>query len=307
MPKIINFHDIYDKQWFEDTLDVIQDLYEIVPFAEIERFYQGKSKGKNQVHLTVDDGHISTYSLIYPALKARNLTASIFVSPKIIQEQTNFWYFESGDYDKEKLRVCIAQVLGIPNEKFQNLYPRSVMKTLTLAQNGAIIALYQNNYNEPTKKGQYITVDQLLELEQSGFFEIGAHTMNHPILANENDEVSRYEIQQSVEDLGKLLHRKVTTFAYPNGSKGLDFGPREIQFLKECGVKHAFSFEFKDLHQKDNLWSIPRYGLYHGNQDFVRKKLKYGRFWEPVKARLFNNEDKYRKKISQSLPLSRKI
>ena len=39
MAKIINFHDIYDRQWFEETLDVIQELYEVVPFSEIEKFY----------------------------------------------------------------------------------------------------------------------------------------------------------------------------------------------------------------------------------------------------------------------------
>lgn len=303
MPKIINFHDIYDKQWFEDTLDVIQDLYEIVPFAEIERFYQGKSKAKNQVHLTVDDGHISTYSLIYPALKARNLTASIFVSPKIIQEQTNFWYFESGDYDKEKLRICIGEVLGIDFEKLKGVFPRSLMKVLRINQNWEIIKLYQQKYKEPSKVGQYINVDQLIELEESGVFEIGAHTMNHPILANEDDSTSEYEIKESIHRLGELLNRKITTFAYPNGSIDLDFGPREIKYLKEAEIAYAFSFEFKSLNEKDNLLSIPRYGLYHGDQEFVRKKLKYGSIWEPMKKLILNNEDKYRKKIQKELGL----
>lgn len=303
MPKIFNFHDIYDKQWFTDTLEVIQESYEIVPFSEIQKFYQGKIKSKNIAHLTIDDGHISTYSLIYQVLKERNLSASIFVSPKIIEEQTNFWYFESGDYDKEKLRICIAEVLGIQKESLNNLYPRSVMKTLSLEQNWKIIKLYQKKFNEPIKKGKYINTEQLLELENSGIFEIGAHTMNHPILANETDKVSEYEIKQSVQSLGNLLNREITTFAYPNGGPGLDFGQREMNFLKESGVEYAFSFEFKNLKKNDNLLSIPRYGLYHGDKDFVRKKLKYGSLWEPLKARLFNNEDKHRVNIKNKLKM----
>jgi len=304
MTKLINFHDIYDRKWFEDTLDVIQDLYEVVPFSEIRDFYKGKTKAKKAVHLTIDDGHISTYSLIYPVLKERNLTASIFVSPKIIEEKTNFWYFESGDYDKEKLRWCIAEILGIPEEKLTEFYPRSVMKTITLEQNWKIINLYREKFNEPTKEGQYINVEQLLELEKSGVFEIGAHTMNHPILANEKDEVAEFEIKKSIEKLGELLNRKITTFAYPNGSKGLDFGKREMKYLKEAGVEYAFSFEFKDLNKNDNLLSIPRYGLYHGDKDFVWKKLKYGNIWESIKAKIFNNEDKHRKKIMKKLGFS---
>lgn len=301
MAKIINFHDIYDKQWFEDTLDVIQELYEIVPFSEIEQFYEGKKTSKKIAHLTVDDGHISTYTLIYPVLKERNLTASIFVSPKIIEEQSNFWYFESGDYDKEKLRSCVAEILKIDCNKLKDLYPRSVMKTLSLQQNWDIIKHYQEKYNEPLKKGQYINKEQLLELEQSGVFHIGAHTMNHPILANENDEVSEYEIKASIDELGKLLNRKITTFAYPNGKEGIDFGEREMNYLKESGIEYAFSFEYRNLKKNDNLLSIPRFGLYHGNKSFVRKKLKYGAIWEPIKSKLFNNEEKYRNMIANLL------
>lgn len=303
MAKIINFHDIYDRKWFEDTLDVIQDQYEVVPFGEIKNFYKGKVKSNDISHLTVDDGHISTYSLIYPVLKERGLTASIFVSPKIIEEQINFWYFESGDYNKEKLRICISEVLEIPIEKLKEVYPRSLMKVLRLDQNREIIKLYQQKYDEPTKPGQYINVNQLVELEKSSVFEIGAHTMNHPILANENDEIAAYEIKTSIEELGKLLKRKITTFAYPNGSIDLDFGSREMRYLQEAEVDYAFSFEFKSLSEKDNLLSIPRYGLYHGNKDFVRKKLKYGSIWEPMKKLLLNNEDKYRKKIQRELGL----
>lgn len=297
MAKIINFHDIHDRKWFEDTLDVIQTQYEVVPFEEIKNFYNGKIKSKNIAHLTVDDGHISTHSLIYPVLKERGLTASIFVSPKIMEEKTNFWYFESGDYDKEKLRICISEILEIPVNKLDGIYPRSLMKVLRLDQNWEIIKLYQVKFNEPTKPGQYINVDQLVELEKSGTFEIGAHTMNHPILANENDLTSEFEIKKSISQLGEFLNRKVTTFAYPNGSVDLDFGPREMEYLKEAEVDYAFSFEFKNLNKNDDLLAIPRYGLDHGNKDFVRNKLKYGSLWEPLKARLFTNEDKHRKEI----------
>ncbi len=304
MAKIINFHDIYDPQWFRDTIEVIQDMYEVVPFSEIESFYREKNATKNIAHLTVDDGHISTYTIIYPILKELGLTASIFVSPKIIKDQINFWYFESGDYEKDKLRESIAEVLQIPIEKLQDFYPRSVMKLLTLEQNWEIIRLYQDKHKVPVKEGQYINLEQLSELEKSGVFDIGSHTMNHPILANENDETAKWEIQQSVIELSGLLGRKVKTFAYPNGSFNLDFSEREMEYLKEAEVDYAFSFEFKNLSLKDNMLSIPRYGLYHGNKDFVRKKLKYGSVWEPLKEIFFNDEGKYRTRIKKKLQLA---
>jgi len=303
MPKIINFHDIYDPQWFRDTIEVIQESYEIVPFFRIKDFYSGKKINPKSVHLTVDDGHISTYTIIYPILKEFGLTASIFVSPKIIKEQTNFWYAECSDYNQKKLKTCIAEVLEISEEKLINFYPISIMKTLPLETIWKIITTYQNRFNIPTKNCQYISVDQLLELENSGIFTIGAHTMNHPILANESDIVSENEIKDSINELSELLGRKIKSFAYPNGSKELDFGKREIAILKQCQINYAFSFEFKNIKLSDNLLTIPRYGLYHGNKDFIRKKIKFGAIWEPLKKIVFDNEDKHRKLIQKSISI----
>lgn len=301
MPKIINFHDIYDPQWFQDTIEVILESYEIVPFSTIKDFYNGEKINAKAVHLTVDDGHISTYSIIYPILKEFGLSASIFVSPKIIKEQTNFWYAECSDYDQDKLKEAIAEILSIPTKDLVNFYAISIMKTLPLETNWKIIKVYQNKYKVPTKNCQYISVDQLLELEQSGIFSIGAHTMDHPILANESEINSRNEISNSINELSKLLDRKIETFAYPNGSKGLDFGEREMNILKDSNIDYAFSFEFKNLSTSDNLLSIPRYGLYHGDKNFIRKKLKFGATWEPLKKIIFNNEDKHRIEIQKKL------
>src|SRR5690625_7589399 len=111
------------------------------------------------------------------------------------------------------------------------------MKNLRLNQNSKMIDHYRKKHHQPLKKGEYISSEQLLELENSGVFHIGAHTMNHPILANENDEISEYEIKASIDELGKLLNRKITTFAYPNGSEGLDFEKREMRFLKEAEIR----------------------------------------------------------------------
>ncbi|MDD3458116.1 MAG: polysaccharide deacetylase family protein [Weeksellaceae bacterium] len=213
MPRIINFHDIYDDQWFENTLDVISEKFRIVPFSEIIKYYDGGKIPKNSVHLTIDDGHISTYSLIYPVLKRRGLNASIFVSPKIIRDRTNFWYFESAEFDKQQLKVCIAEVLNIELIKLDGLFPRSVMKTLSLNQNEEIIALYRQKFGAAVRECQYIDEKQLAELNQSGVFQIGAHTMNHPILANETDAQSEFEIVESVKLLSEMLDKKIDTFA----------------------------------------------------------------------------------------------
>ncbi len=72
---------------------------------------------------------------------------------------------------------------------------------------------------------------------------VGAHTMNHPILKNEDDASSKFEIEASVGDLSTLLGSRVTTFAYPNGIPGMDFGEREVKLLGASGIRLAFTTE----------------------------------------------------------------
>ena len=45
-----------------------------------------------------------------------------------------------------------------------------------------------------------ITKEQLMELNNSGLVEIGSHTNNHPILANESDNMLEWEIKILLKD-----------------------------------------------------------------------------------------------------------
>jgi len=73
---------------------------------------------------------------------------------------------------------------------------------------------------------------ELKEAYDSGLVAVGAPTQNHPILANETEQTSRYEIQSSILELSDMLGTQVKYFAYPNGIPSLDFGEREIDVLK---------------------------------------------------------------------------
>jgi peptidoglycan/xylan/chitin deacetylase (PgdA/CDA1 family) len=70
---------------------------------------------------------------------------------------------------------------------------------------------------------------------------VGAHTISHPVLANESDARARSEIQDSVAELSDMIGTAVTTFAYPNGTEGLDFTAREQRMLRDTGVRIAVS------------------------------------------------------------------
>ena len=84
--------------------------------------------------------------------------------------------------------------------------------------------------------------------------------MDHPVLGNESGERARAEIQESVSALARMIDRPVTAFAYPNGTEGFDFGPREQDFLREAGVRIAFSTDPGFVGRGPIAYAVPRGG-----------------------------------------------
>ena len=140
-------------------------------------------------------------------------------------------------------------------------------------------------------------LDQLLEVESSGLITVGAHTLNHPILKNESDEVSYYEITDSIFELQKVLKHQIRYFAYPNGIPDYDFSEREISFLIRNNISLAVSGDGKFISKQDNKLALPRLILSNESIPFVKIKIVFGAIGGKLKSLFFANESKNRHKI----------
>ncbi len=284
---ILNFHAIEDEKWFEGILKIVNRLYNIVSYDEVEAYYYEDKKLKNACHITFDDGHISFYEKVYPLLKRYNIPVSIFVSPKIIKEKTNFWFQEIEDYDENTLNQLVGERLKLNNP---NIPLKAKLKHLQIDEIWEIIHAYQNQMDIYPKECLNMSIQQIKEIQHSGLVHIGAHTMNHPILKNETQESLAYEIGNSIVELSDLLQTNIKSFAYPNGNPKYDFGEREMKVLQDNEVKLAFSTEIKPFTIKDNPLSIPRSGFEGGSAPYIYLKLFLGSNWERLKI-LLNRKD----------------
>lgn len=270
---ILNFHAIKDPKWFEHILKIIQRLYHPVSYEDIENYYRNGKTLKHACHITFDDGHISFYETVFPLLKQYNIPASIFVSPKVITERTNFWFQEISDYDFNILNELVNKQLGITDDDSP---VKAKLKSLQIKEIWEIISAYQEQTQTPPKSCMNMNIQQIKEVHQSGLVHIGAHTMTHPILKNENDDSVQYEIGNSISELSKLLDMPIHSFAYPNGKPGFDFGEREMNILKQHDIRLAFTTEERTLRINDNLMSVPRSGFEGGSTPYIYVKLMSG-------------------------------
>jgi peptidoglycan/xylan/chitin deacetylase (PgdA/CDA1 family) len=82
---------------------------------------------------------------------------------------------------------------------------------------------------------QYLTWDQVRELDRSGVVEIGAHTMDHADLPILPAELRRWEVGESKAGLERELGHEVRQFAYPYGA----YDAATIEAVREAGFETA--------------------------------------------------------------------
>ena len=96
--------------------------------------------------------------------------------------------------------------------------------------------------------------------ERSRGFEIGSHTINHPILEELPDCQAAKEINDSRDWVLDVTGVSPSTFAYPNGKPGIDFSVRHQTMVAEAGFDAAVSTAWGIGRAQSDAFSIPRVG-----------------------------------------------
>lgn len=294
---IIGFHVVNDAEWFEKVILLLKSKYILVNLKFFENSNNFEKK-KGFCHITFDDGDKSFYTVAYPILKKHNVPATIFVSPKSIIKQENFWFQEVRGYDKNAMVSILSRELLLPLETINEMPFMNILKCLPINRIKEIITLYQKETNTQPKCYLNMKLDEILEVEKSGLITIGAHTLNHPILKNESDENCDIEITGSIIELQKLVGHEVRYFAYPNGIPNVDFGEREMNYLRKNNITIAVSTEVKFISRNDNKLAFPRLGLSYGSMRFVKTKLILSANWKKIKLLIRLSESKSRQNIA---------
>ncbi len=99
-----------------------------------------------------------------------------------------------------------------------------------------------------------LTRSELAQLTASGMF-VGAHTMSHPVLAQQSDNDAFEEMQQSRCVLERVLGTKVWAFAYPFGDPA-SVKTRHCAMAETAGFKCAFR-NFGGVIDRD----VPRFAI----------------------------------------------
>lgn len=243
---------------------VIGRHYRFIGAAELDRMLHGGPALDGCCHLTFDDGHETFYTDAMPVLADAGIPVSLFVSPSVIKEGTNYWFQELAylqtRLEDAVIRDAICELFGCDRDQIAAFSITLLMLCMTRDDIQRLIECLKNRHAITITERFNMTADALREVSRSPLVNVGAHTMRHPVLANESDERARWEIEESVAELSDMLGRAVDTFAYPNGTEGLDFAGREQRVLRESGVRVAMSTDAGVCDSRTNPLAVPRGG-----------------------------------------------
>jgi len=106
----------------------------------------------------------------------------------------------------------------------------------------------------------YLTKDQIIELDKSGLVQFGSHTVWHPKLTKISEAEQRRELKDSKDYLENLLGKKIEIICYPFGL----YNDQVKQIAKEVGYKAALTFDQDAWQNPDDLLALTRISVYPG-------------------------------------------
>jgi peptidoglycan/xylan/chitin deacetylase (PgdA/CDA1 family) len=237
-----------DAQEFRWQMQLLHDHFNPISLAKAVQHLQHRNLPANSVCVTFDDGYLNNLEVAQPILEAYGIPATVFIAtafsngvnmwndrlidligdPHITTVRLNALAMTSVKVSDWESRIKLVDKI-LPELKYREYREREKI----------IDALYlENNAREAPRKMMTQDETALLAFKD---IDIGAHTVDHPILKSLSGEDLRHQIAGSKEMLENITGTPVTGFAYPNGIPGSDYDAATIEMVKESGFEYAVS------------------------------------------------------------------
>lgn len=251
---------------FNSLLDYIQHACNVLPLSEAVEGLRKKKLPSRSVAITFDDGYADWLETVCPALRSRNLPATFFIST----EQLNgspLWHerilsavralpteganlpFGFGKYKDISSIASRVHLVTELQERLKYAPLNERLDAIELLEGQATTSIiYPNRFDDESVKAIH-----------SQGFEIGAHTVRHPILNECTSTEASSEIGESREQLESIIRSKVSIFAYPNGRPMRDYRNEHIKAVKAAGYIAAVATGGGAASSGSDLFQLPRY------------------------------------------------
>jgi peptidoglycan/xylan/chitin deacetylase (PgdA/CDA1 family) len=278
-------------QQFHEHLQVLQQYTNPISLQELAAAHREGNVPERACAITFDDGYANNLYNAKPLLAQQNVPATVFVTTAYTNQNQEFWWDEleqillhPGQLPAQ-LELCINDkpqrwTLGQAARYSELDYQRDCSLHVSAAQPGGRLAFYYSVWQAlqpleverrqhqmgairtwaqvtPSVRPSHrpMTSDELVELETGNLIELGAHTVNHPLLSQQETAQQLDEISRSKASLEAVLGHSVVSFAYPFGV----YGPETPGIVRAAGFHCACSVFEETVWNRSDAFQLPRF------------------------------------------------
>jgi peptidoglycan/xylan/chitin deacetylase (PgdA/CDA1 family) len=246
---------------FQRLLGILRENFNVLPLPEaIDRLACG-ALPEFSAALTFDDGYPTWMTGVVPLLEAHAFPATFFITTGQLDgeplwfERLNRVLYQTRPRPEPLKRLLAG--MGLSSEADQASQVIKHVKYLSTAQRKAFIGECEAACEIDTTY-PLLSAEDVRLLHAKGF-SIGAHTVNHPILAVCLDFEARNEIVRSRETLQSIIREPIELFAYPNGKPGIDISPAHVRYVREAGFRAAVTTASGAASRSTSAFELPRF------------------------------------------------
>ena len=253
---------------------------DFVSLDEMHRRMTQHDFSRRFICLTFDDGYRDTLQWAYPILKAAEVPFAIYVPTSFPDRLGELWWLVLEAVIARNPRVGLAidgrdlkfDCRSVTEKRalFDELYWWLRGRPSEAEMREAVRSLAACYHVDVAAFCEEMCMDwpQLAELAADPLVTIGAHTVNHPMLAKLTRDAARSEIDLSRSVIEAALSVKPQHLSYPFGDRS-STGTREFEIAAELSFKTAVTTRPGVLfpEHSEHLMALPRISL---NGDFQR-------------------------------------
>jgi peptidoglycan/xylan/chitin deacetylase (PgdA/CDA1 family) len=232
---------------FREHLEVLQDSVPVVPLREIG------THAVRHVAITFDDGYRDNAVTAASMLQSSDSPATFFVIAGSVGAAVAPWWARLEAFCFSTSGETPSVELGVGNSRlwvdsrsqparerlYWALYWR--LRPLSLSQIDDVLAALSTQLgptSEPPADDLFVKADDLVELATNELFEIGSHTVNHPLLASQPRDIQEKELNDSRRILEELTGARVRSLSYPYGGPDA-FDETTVEVARSAGYRYA--------------------------------------------------------------------
>lgn len=253
---------------FDSQVGFLKKNFDVVGLSDLDGLLTRPQRTRG-VMITFDDGYRDNYDLAFPALKRHGVPSVFFITTGFLDQRRVAWWDDISWMVKTSSRTTIGPGPGLTESvSWTAGQPDAAIDRLLRTfkkLGGHQTAAFLDHVADQTGTGRcpqsladevWMTWDMARDMVRGGM-QIGAHTVNHPVLSRLKDDEIRHEVVESRRRLEEVLEVPIDSMSYPVGQRD-SFDPRCMAALDAAGYRWAFSYYGGLARPQGNRFDVPR-------------------------------------------------